>query len=39
MNEDIRVILKGGELVVNYNDDRILLTGGCEKVFEGVVEI
>ena len=38
-NSDIRVILKGGDLVVNYNDDRVLMTGNCEKVFDGVVEI
>ncbi|GHV02628.1 diaminopimelate epimerase [Clostridia bacterium] len=37
--EDITVILNGGELVVNYTDERVLMTGGAEKVFEGVVEI
>ncbi len=36
---DIRVILKGGDLVINYNDKRVLMTGNCEKVFEGTVEI
>ncbi|MFI3206476.1 MAG: carbamoyl-phosphate synthase large subunit [Clostridia bacterium] len=38
-NEDIRVILKGGDLTINYNDERVLMTGNCEKVFDGVVEI
>jgi len=38
-NEDIRVILKGGELIVNYTDDSVFLTGDCAKVFEGTVEI
>ncbi|MCL1858957.1 MAG: carbamoyl-phosphate synthase large subunit [Oscillospiraceae bacterium] len=37
--EDIRVILKGGELAINYTDDCVYMTGGCEKVFEGVVLI
>jgi len=37
--EDIRVVLKGGELVVNYSDDGVYMTGDCKKVFEGVVLI
>jgi len=37
--EDIRVFLKGGELIVNYTDERVLLTGECVKVFEGVIEL
>jgi len=37
--EDIRVLLAGGELIINYTDDRVLMTGGCVKVFEGVIEI
>ncbi len=36
---DIRVILKGGELSVNYTDDRVLMTGKAEKVYDGVVEV
>ncbi|MDR1094101.1 MAG: carbamoyl-phosphate synthase large subunit [Clostridiales bacterium] len=36
---DVTVTLNGGELVVNYTDERVLMTGGAEKVFEGVVEI
>jgi carbamoyl-phosphate synthase large subunit len=37
--EDIRVIQKGGELIINYTDERVYMTGGCEKVFDGVVLI
>ncbi len=36
---DIRVILKGGELRINYTDDRVLMTGRAEKVYDGVVEV
>ncbi len=38
-NSDIRVMLKGGDLTVNYKDGIVYLTGGAEKVFEGTVEI
>ena len=37
--EDIRVILLGGELTVNYTDNAVFMTGGCAKVFEGTIEI
>ena len=37
--EDIRVLLAGGELIVNYTKDAVFMTGGCTKVFEGVIEI
>ncbi|MEG1426895.1 MAG: diaminopimelate epimerase, partial [Oscillospiraceae bacterium] len=37
--EDIRVILKGGDLVVNYSNTAVLMTGNAVKVFDGVVEI
>lgn len=37
--EDIRVILSGGELTVNYSDETVLLSGECAKVFEGIIEI
>ena len=36
---DIKVILKGGELIVRYTDDTVYMTGPCEKVFDGVVSI
>ena len=35
--EDIKVILLGGELTVNYTDDRVLMTGPATKVFEGTI--
>ncbi len=38
-DRDIRVILKGGELTINYTDDRVLMTGKAEKVYDGEVEI
>ena len=37
--QDIRVIVKGGDLTVNYTDERVLMTGNAEKVYEGVFEI
>ncbi|MDR2965373.1 MAG: carbamoyl-phosphate synthase large subunit [Treponema sp.] len=36
---DIRVKLPGGELVINYTDERVFMTGDSVKVFDGVVEI
>ena len=36
---DIRVILKGGDLVVRYTDETVYMTGNAEKVFDGVVEV
>jgi carbamoyl-phosphate synthase large subunit len=39
MGEDIKVILTGGELTVNYTEDKIIMTGPAEKVFEGEVDI
>ena len=32
---DITVKLLGGDLIVNYSDERILLTGSADLVFEG----
>ena len=37
-NSDIRVTLPGGDLIVNYSDDHILLTGGANTVFNGFFE-
>ncbi|MBR4395067.1 MAG: carbamoyl-phosphate synthase large subunit [Eubacteriaceae bacterium] len=34
-NSDIKVILLGGELTVNCSDERVLLTGGANVVYEG----
>ena len=36
---DVKVCLLGGELTVNYSDERVLLTGGASLVFEGSIEI
>ncbi len=38
-SKDIRVILKGGELKIHYTDERVLMTGKAEKVYDGVVEV
>ncbi|MEE0265875.1 MAG: diaminopimelate epimerase, partial [Acutalibacteraceae bacterium] len=35
--EDITVQLTGGELVVNYTDDTVYMTGEAEKIFNGTV--
>jgi carbamoyl-phosphate synthase large subunit len=37
INEDIKVILPGGELVIKYTEEAVWLTGGCETVFDGVI--
>ena len=37
--EDIQVILTGGELIVKYTDDKVLMTGKAEKVFEGFIDV
>ena len=37
--EDIRVILKGGDLIIRYTDDAVFMTGNCAKVFEGTMEV
>ena len=35
---DIKVKLIGGELIINYTDETVYMTGNAEKVFEGEVE-
>ncbi len=35
---DITVKLKGGDLIVNYTDERVILTGDAVMVYEGVYE-
>lgn len=37
--KDIRVIVKGGELTVNYTDEAVMLTGSAETVYEGIVQV
>jgi len=36
-NTDIRVEMPGGELIINYNDKTVYMTGNCVKVFDGVI--
>jgi carbamoyl-phosphate synthase large subunit len=36
---NIKVRLPGGELIVNYTDETVMLTGDCVKVFDGTMEI
>ena len=36
--EDITVKLRGGDLIVNYTDDAVYLTGDCNLVFTGQIE-
>ena len=36
--KDITVKLKGGDLVVNYTDEQVILNGSAVKVFEGEFE-
>lgn len=38
-NEDITVRLKGGDLVIRYTDETVLMTGEAETVFEGEIEL
>ncbi len=37
--EDIKVKLIGGDLIINYTDDTVYMTGNAEKVFDGEVEV
>ncbi len=39
MNEDITVLLVGGELVVRYTEDTVYMTGNANRVYDGVVEV
>ena len=36
---DIMVQLPGGELIVNYSDETVFMTGACVKVYEGTLEV
>ncbi len=38
-NQDITVKLRGGELIIKYEDDKVFMTGPAEEVFKGEVEI
>ena len=37
--EDVRVILNGGELVINYTDERVLMTGPAKISFIGRIDV
>ena len=37
--EDITIQLRGGDLVINYTDDTVYMTGEAERVFDGTVEL
>ena len=37
--EDILVHLRGGDLIINYTDDRVLMTGEAVEVFQGIIEV
>ena len=36
--EDITVILQGGDVIVNYTEDTVFLTGDAHLVYKGVVQ-
>ena len=36
---DVTVKLNGGDLIVNYTDERVLLTGNANTVYRGEFEI
>lgn len=36
--ENITVKLRGGDLIVNYTDERVTLTGDCNLVYKGEIE-
>ncbi len=38
-NTDIRVKIKGGDLIINYTNDTVYMTGETSLVFEGAVEV
>jgi carbamoyl-phosphate synthase large subunit len=37
--KDITVKLLGGDLIINYTDERVMMKGDAQKVFSGTVEI
>ena len=36
--DDITVKLRGGDLIVKYTDEKLILTGNAELVYEGFIE-
>ena len=37
--EDITVHLRGGDLIIRYTDETVVMTGSATTVFEGTVEV
>ena len=37
MGDSIKVLMPGGELIINYTDSAVFMEGDCVKTFEGVV--
>lgn len=37
-NQDITVLLRGGELLIKYTDEAVYLTGTAETIYRGVIE-
>jgi len=37
--EDIKILFDGGEITVNYTDESLKITGDCQWVFDGEVEV
>ena len=37
--DDVTVHLRGGDLIINYTDERVLMTGPATKVFDGTIEV
>lgn len=37
--ENVTVHLRGGDLIINYTDERVLMTGPATKVFDGEIEV
>lgn len=38
-NTDITVKLIGGDLIINYTDETVFMTGPCKKVFDGTITV
>jgi len=38
-NTDISVLSPGGELIINFTNESVFMTGDCQTVFEGTVQI
>jgi len=38
-NSDIRVGVTGGTLMINYTDEAVYMTGGCETAYKGMIQI